>query len=62
VIAVPASAAQKVADALIEAGIRSILSYAPITLNVPQGVRAEYIDPVVHFQHMTFYLEKGCTP
>ena len=62
VIAVPAGAAQTVADALIKAGIRSILSYAPITLSVPEGVRVEYIDPVVHFQHMTFYLEKECAP
>ena len=62
VIAVPIGAAQQVADKLIEAGIRSILSYAPITLNVPREVRVEYIDPVVHFQHMTYYLEKGCAP
>jgi redox-sensing transcriptional repressor len=60
VIAVPAGAAQSVADALIKAGVRSILSYAPITLRVPEGIRVEYIDPVVHFQHMTFYLDKAC--
>ena len=35
IMAVPASAAQAVADNLIEAGIKSILCYAPITLNVP---------------------------
>ncbi len=62
VISVPANAAQDVADALIEAGIRSILSYAPIRIHVPEGVRVEYIDPVVYFQHMTYYLEKECTP
>ena len=62
VIAVPVSAAQDVADMLIEAGIRSLSSYAPITLSVPEGVRVEYIDPVVHFQHMTYYLDKACTP
>ena len=62
VIAVPTSAAQAVADELIEAGVRSILSYAPITLNVPEGVRVEYIDPIVYFQHMTYYLQKGCVP
>jgi redox-sensing transcriptional repressor len=62
VIAVPAGAAQQVADELIRAGIQSLLSYAPITLSVPEGVRVEYIDPVVHFQHMTFYLEKECAP
>jgi redox-sensing transcriptional repressor len=60
VIAVPAEAAQPVADALVEAGVQSILCYAPITLTVPKQVRVQYIDPVIHFQHMTFYLEKGC--
>ncbi len=56
VIAVPVQSAQQVADQLIEAGINSILCYAPITLSVPANVRVEYIDPVVHFQHMTYYL------
>lgn len=56
VIAVPVQAAQRVADLLIEAGITSILCYAPITLLVPPHIRVEYIDPVIHFQHMTYYL------
>ena len=60
VIAVPAVAAQNVANQLVAAGVRSILCYAPITLLVPPDVRVEYIDPVISFQHMTFYLEKQC--
>ena len=56
-IAVPAESAQKVAEILISSGIKSILCYAPITLKIPEQVRVEYIDPVIHFQHMTFYLE-----
>lgn len=60
VIAVPAAAAQDVSDQMIDAGIASLLCYAPITLSVPSNVRVEYIDPVIHFQHMTFYLRKGC--
>lgn len=59
-IAVPTGVAQEVADTLIEAGVRSILCYAPITLNVPNHVRVEYIDPVIHLQHMTFYLQRQC--
>lgn len=55
-IAVPASAAQAVADVLVHAGVRGILNYAPVTLNVPPGVRVENIDPVLHLQHMTYYL------
>ena len=60
VIAVPANAAQEVADCLIEAGIGGILCYAPTTLKVPEHVHVQYIDPLIHFQHMAFYLEKGC--
>jgi len=55
-IAVPAEAAQEVADRLIEAGIRAILNYAPINLNVPDDVHVQHIDPVVHLQRMTYYL------
>ncbi len=60
IIAVPAHDAQTVADQLVQAGIKSILCYAPTTLNLPKEIRVEYIDPVIHFQHMTFYLKKGC--
>jgi redox-sensing transcriptional repressor len=56
-IAVPASQAQEVADKLIDAGIRAILNYAPITITVPPNVHVQYIDPVVHLQRMTYYLD-----
>ena len=39
----------------MKAGVRGILNYAPINLVVPEGVRVQYIDPVVHLQRMTFY-------
>ncbi|MFZ0548900.1 MAG: redox-sensing transcriptional repressor Rex [Candidatus Promineifilaceae bacterium] len=57
ILAVPLSAAQETADILIEAGIKAILSYAPINLNVPEGVQVRYSDPVIQLQRMTFYLE-----
>jgi redox-sensing transcriptional repressor len=56
IVAVPASTAQAVSDILVEAGIRAILNYAPITLTVPENVQVQYIDPVVHLQRMTYYL------
>lgn len=56
IIATPAEEAQTVARTMIEAGIRSILNYAPITLTVPSSVRVQYIDPVVGLQRMTYYL------
>ena len=57
IISVPARDAQEVADRLITAGVRSILSYAPISLRVPEDVHIAYSDPVVQLQHMTYYLD-----
>lgn len=57
IIAVPASEAQDVAENLIEAGIKAILNYAPITLSVPPEVKVQYMDPVIYLQRMTYYLE-----
>lgn len=56
IIAVPAAAAQAVSDRLVEAGIKAILNYAPITLTVPESIQVQYIDPVVHLQRMSYYL------
>lgn len=55
-IATPSSEAQIVADQLVSAGVTAILNYAPINLNVPDDVRIQYIDPVIHLQRMTYYL------
>lgn len=56
IVATPAEEAQAVARTMIEAGVKSILNYAPITLTVPSNVRVQYIDPVVGLQRMTYYL------
>ncbi len=56
IIAVPADAAQSVANALINAGVTALLNYAPISLITPSTVRVEQIDPAVHLQHLTYYL------
>lgn len=55
-LAVPAENAQAVADQLIAAGVRAILNYAPININVPDELHVQYIDPVTHLQRMTYYL------
>lgn len=55
-LAVPADQAQEAANRLIEAGIKAILNYAPITLTVPKGVYVQNTDPVTHLQRMSYYL------
>ena len=38
--------------------MRAILSYAPVTMSVPQGVRLRQIDPVMELESMAYYLEE----
>ncbi len=57
-LAVPAEHAQSVADQLVDAGVQAILNYAPINITVPSHVQIQYIDPVTHLQHMTYYLNE----
>ena len=56
IIATPAEEAQAVARTMVDAGVKAILNYAPITITVPTSVRVQYIDPVVGLQRMTYYL------
>lgn len=56
IIAVPPDSAQDVADRLVAAGVKAILNYADITVQVPDGVRVRHIDPISSLQSMTYYL------
>lgn len=56
IVAVPANAAQEVADNLVAGGVLAILNYAPVVLRVPPEVTVREIDPISAMQSMTFYL------
>jgi redox-sensing transcriptional repressor len=62
IVAVPADAAQQVADQMIAGGVRAILNYAPVVLKVPPGVIVREIDPVSALQSMTYYLGEAEPP
>lgn len=53
-IAVPESAAQQVVDALVGAGVRSILNFAPGFLTVPSGVELRRVDLALELQILAF--------
>jgi len=59
IVAVPSEYAQDVIDALVRAGVRSILTYAPITVQVPPGVELRRIDPLLSLQSMTYHLSRA---
>lgn len=56
VVIVPASAAQEIAEKLVNAGIQAILNYTPATLNLPEHIHVQNIDPLIQLQRMTYYL------
>ncbi len=57
IVATPAQVAQQVIDALVAAGVKAILNYAPVAAHAPRGVHLKDIDPVLALQSMTFYLK-----
>ena len=54
IIAVPGAAAQKVADALVAAGIDGILNFAPVTLNLPKHVQTVGVDLAIELEQLSF--------
>lgn len=57
IITVPADRAQEVADALVRAGIKGILNFAPTKLSVPEGVMVASADLSLELQRLAYYLE-----
>ncbi|OFE14920.1 redox-sensing transcriptional repressor Rex [Humibacillus sp. DSM 29435] len=58
VIATPASAAQTVCNALVQAGITSILNFAPAVLTVPAGVDVRRVDLSIELQILAFHAQR----
>ena len=55
VLAVPAEAAQPVADDLIEAGVRIIFNYSEALLDVPGDVTVHTSNPAVELLHALYF-------
>jgi redox-sensing transcriptional repressor len=58
IVAVAADQAQNVVDLLVKAGVEAILNYAPVIVQVPEGVWVRHIDPVSLLHSMTYYLAR----
>jgi redox-sensing transcriptional repressor len=55
ILAVPAAAAQSVVDLLAESGISSILNFAPVRVNAPDGVAIRHVDLSIELQILSYY-------
>ncbi len=56
IICVPASAAQEVADLLVECGVKAILNFAPLLLNVPEGYTVRNIDVAANLAILSSFI------
>ena len=54
ILAVPAEQAQAVADQLIDAGVRGLLNFAPVSLTVPPQVALNSVDLAVQLEQLSF--------
>ena len=57
-IAAPAVAAQGICDRLVAAGVTSILNFAPVVLNVPDGVDVRKVDLSIELQILAFHAQR----
>lgn len=59
VLAVPATAAQGVADELIAAGVRGLMNFAPVRLKLPPHVAVIPVDLAVQLEQLAFAVRLG---
>jgi redox-sensing transcriptional repressor len=57
VVAVPSEAAQAVADALVAAGVRGVLNFAPVVLRLPASVSLVSVDLTVQLEQLAFLVQ-----
>ncbi|MHA7178086.1 redox-sensing transcriptional repressor Rex [Arthrobacter sp. Sr24] len=58
VLALPAAVAQGVCDRVVAAGVRSILSFAPIPLTVPEHVNLRKVDMATELQILAYHAQR----
>jgi redox-sensing transcriptional repressor len=57
ILTVPSSAAQGIADRLVNAGISGILNFTPARISVPSNVRVHHIDLAIELQALVYFLK-----
>ncbi|MFI5085768.1 MAG: redox-sensing transcriptional repressor Rex [Actinomycetales bacterium] len=62
VLALPAAAAQDVCDRVIGAGVSSILSFAPVVLQVPDYVNLRKVDMATELQILAYHAQRAMDP
>lgn len=59
ILTVPSTQAQEVTDQLIGAGVKGILSFSPVHLQVPKGVIVQYVDLTSELQTLLYFMNQS---
>ncbi len=61
IITVPAASAQEAANALVRAGVKGIVNFAPVQLKLPAGVFLEQLDITLSIEKVAYFARKTKT-
>jgi redox-sensing transcriptional repressor len=57
ILAVPGTAAQEVANTLVQAGVEGILNFAPIVLHVPEEVMVNNVNLAIELENLSYFVQ-----
>ena len=55
ILCVPGSAAQRVADDLVETGIHAILNFSPAVLHLPETVAINHVNLAIELENLSYF-------
>jgi redox-sensing transcriptional repressor len=58
ILTVPASAAQEVANGLVQCGITGILNFAPLVLDVPETVVVNNVNLAIELENLSYFVQR----
>jgi redox-sensing transcriptional repressor len=58
ILAVPAEAAQEVANTLVHCGIVGILNFSPIVLHVPEEVMVNNVNLAIELENLSYFIQE----
>ena len=59
VLTVPRAVSQQVADALVRAGVKSLISFSPVPLHLPNDIFVEYMDITAALESAAYFARLG---
>jgi redox-sensing transcriptional repressor len=57
ILAVPAAAAQEVANAMVQGGITGILNFSPLVLAVPDTVTVNHVNLAMELENLSYFIQ-----